>query len=113
MFPRKNEKKLARSYNFKFRHIDDGLSHNNSRFCDYVDRIYPIELEIEDTTSTSMCTSYLDMHIETDSYGLLRTKLYDEKDDFNVPIVNFPLIGSNIPAAPAYAVYLSHLFQIL
>ena len=48
----KNEKKLARSFNFTFRYIDDVLSLNNSRFGDYIDRIYPIELEIKDTTDT-------------------------------------------------------------
>jgi hypothetical protein len=49
---KKNEKKLARSFNFTFRYIDDVLSLNNSRFGDFVDRIYPIELEIKDTTDT-------------------------------------------------------------
>jgi hypothetical protein len=49
---RKNEKKLARSFNYTFRYIDDILSLNNSRFGDSVDRIYPIELEIKDTTDT-------------------------------------------------------------
>jgi hypothetical protein len=47
---KKNEKKLARSFNFTFRYIDDVLSLNNSRFVDFVDRIYPIELEVKDTT---------------------------------------------------------------
>jgi hypothetical protein len=41
--------------------------------------------------------------------GLLRTKLYDKRDDFNFPIVNFPFIFNNIPAAPAYGVYLSQI----
>ena len=31
-----------------FRYIDDVLSLNNSRFGDFVDHIYPIELEIKD-----------------------------------------------------------------
>ena len=44
---KKNEKKLVRSFNFTFRYIDDVLSLNNSRFGDFVDRIYPIELEIK------------------------------------------------------------------
>jgi hypothetical protein len=44
---------LARSFNFTFRYIDNVLSLNNSRFGDFVDRIYPIELEIKDTTDTS------------------------------------------------------------
>ena len=31
---------------------DDVLSLNNSKYGDFVDRIYPIELEINDTTDT-------------------------------------------------------------
>ena len=41
---KKNEKKLARPFNFTFHYIDDVLSLNNSRFVDCVDHIYPIEL---------------------------------------------------------------------
>ena len=104
---KKNEKKLARSFNIKFRYIDDVLSLNNSGFGDFVDRIYPIELEIKDTTHTDTSASYLDLHLEIDSEGRLTTKLYDKRDDFNFPIVNFSFICSNIPAAPAYGVYIS------
>ena len=43
---KKNEKKLDRSFHFTFRYIDDVPSLNNSKFGDFVDRIYPIELEI-------------------------------------------------------------------
>jgi len=51
-FLKKNEKKLARFFNFTFRYTDDVLSLNNSKFDDFVDRIYPTELEIKDTTDT-------------------------------------------------------------
>ena len=108
---KKNEKKLDRSFNFTFRYIDDVLSLNNSRFGDFVDRIYPIELEIKDTTDIDRSASYLDIHLEIDSEGRLRTKLYDKRDDFNFTIVNFPFICSNIPAAPAYGVYISQLIR--
>ena len=64
---KKNEKKLARSFNFTFRYIDDVLSLNNYRFGDFVDRIYPIELEIKDTTDTDRSASYLDLHLKIDS----------------------------------------------
>jgi hypothetical protein len=37
--------------------------------------------------------------------------LYDKRDDFNFPIVNFPFIFNNIPAAPAYGVYLSQMIR--
>jgi hypothetical protein len=49
---KKNEKKLALSFNFTFRYIDDVLLLNNFRLGDFVDRIYPNELEIKDTTDT-------------------------------------------------------------
>jgi len=60
----KNEKKLARSFNCTFPYIDDVLSLNKSRFGDFVDRIYPIELEIMNTTDTD---------------SLLRTLTYTSK----------------------------------
>ena len=100
---------LARSFNFTFRYIDDVRSLNNSRFGDFGDRIYPIELEIKDTTDTYRSASYLDLHLKIDSEGRLRTKLYDKWDDFNFLIVNFPCINSNIPVTPAYGVYISQL----
>ena len=106
-----NEKKLARSFNFTFRYIDDVLSLNNYTFGDFVDRIYPIELEIKDTTDTDRSALYLDIHLEIDSEGRLVTILYDKRDDFNFPIVNFPFIFSNIAAAPVNGVYVFQLIR--
>ena len=47
------------------------------------------------------------IHLAIDSEGQLTTKLYDKRDDFNFPIVNFPFMCSNISAAPAYGVYIA------
>ena len=58
---------------------------NNSKSGDYVERIYPIELEIKDTTVKS--ASYLALHLKIDNEGRLKTKLYDKRDDFSFPIV--------------------------
>jgi hypothetical protein len=71
----------------------------------------PNELEVKDITDTDRSASYLDIHLEIDSEGRLRTKLYEKRDYFNLPIVNFPFICSNIPAAPAYGVYISQLIR--
>ena len=76
------------------------LSLNNSRFGDFIDRIYPIELEIKDTTDTDTSASYISRRLEIDSEGRLSTKHYDKRDDLNFTIVNFPFICRNIPAAP-------------
>ena len=111
VFSRKNENRLARSFNFTFRYIDDVLSLNNSRIGDFVDRIYPIELEIKDTTDTDGSASYLDIQLEIDSKGRLRTKLYDKIDDFKFLIMNFPFICWNIPATLANRVYICQLIR--
>ena len=103
--------RLARSCNVTFRYIDDVLSLNNSRFGDFVDRIYLIELEIKDAIDTDRSASYLDIQLDIDSEGRLRTKLYDKTDDLNFPIMNFPFICSNIPTAPAYGVFISQMIR--
>ena len=108
---KKKEKTLARTFNFSFRYIDDVLSLNNPRFGDFLHLIYPIELEIKDTTDTVKSASYLDLYLEIDTRGRLNTKLYDKRDDFDFPIVNFPFLSGNIPEAPAYGVYISQLIR--
>jgi hypothetical protein len=90
-------------------YIDDVLSLNNSRFRDYLHRIYPSELEVKDTTDAQKSASYLDLLLEIDNGGRLKEKLYDKHDDLTFPIVNYPFISSNIPASPTYGVYLSQL----
>ena len=106
---KKNEKKLARSFIFMFRYLDDALSLYNSGFDYFVYSLYSIELDIKDTTDTDSSALYLDLHLEIDSEGRLRTKRYDKRDYFNFFIVNFPFIYNNIPAVPAYGVYISQL----
>ena len=75
------------------------------------DCIYPIEHEINDATDIDRSASYLDLHLEIDSEERLRTKLYDNRDYFKFPIVNFPFIYSNISVAPSYGVYISQLMR--
>ena len=39
--------------------------------------------------------------------------MYDKRDNFNLKIVNFPYLSSNIPSGPAYGVYyISQLVRI-
>jgi Fe-S-cluster formation regulator IscX/YfhJ len=53
----------------------------------------------------------LDLYLEFDDSGQLSTKFYDKLDDFNFKIINFPNMCSNIPASPAYGVYISQLIH--
>ena len=62
--------------------------------------IYPIGLDRKDTTDTDRSASYLDLHLKIkNKVRRLRTRFNDKRDDFNFPIVNFPFICRNIPAA--------------
>ena len=101
----------ARAFNFTYRYIDDVLSINNSRFAKFLPLIYPPELEVKETTDTASSASFLDLYLEFDDSGQLSTKIYDKRDDFNFKIINFPNMCSNIPASPAYGVYISQLIR--
>ena len=44
------KKHLAQQFNFTYRYIDDVLSLKNTKFAEYLEFIYPRELEIKETT---------------------------------------------------------------
>jgi hypothetical protein len=88
------------AFNSTFWYIDDVLSINNDQF-HYLDSIYPSEVDIKDTTESSVSASFLDVLLNMNASGKLTTQLYDIRDDFNFAIVNFPYICSNIPQSPA------------
>ena len=105
------KKHLAKSFSNTYRYIDDVLSLNNPKFGDYLCDIYPVELEIKDTTDADHHASHLDLLLKYERDCRLRVKLYDKRDDFNFNIVNFPYLCSNIPKSPAYGVYVSQLIR--
>ena len=59
------------------------LSLNICKLGDFADGIYPIKLEIKDTTDTARSVTFLDLHLEIDSEDRLRMTLYDKMDNFN------------------------------
>ena len=81
---KKNEKKLVRSFNITFHCIDDVFSLNNYTFGDFVDRIYPFELEIKDTTDTARSASYLDIHHGINREDRLKPKLFTTKEIISI-----------------------------
>ena len=102
------KKHLAQQFNFTYIYIEVVLSLKNTKFAEYLEFIY--ELEIKETTETASSSSYLDCYLYIDN-GKLATRLCDKRDDFNFSIVNFPFLSSNIPSAPAYGVYVSQLIR--
>ena len=44
--------------------------------------------------------------------GIVSSKIYDKRDDFNFEIVNFPFLDGDVPRSPSYGVYISQLIRI-
>ena len=80
-------------------------------FGNYISTIYPSELELKDTSTSSTEVCYLDTNIKTGDNTPFRISIYDKREDFAFRIVNFPHMDSNIPANPAYGVYISQLVR--
>ena len=43
------------------------------------------------------------------SKGIVSSKIYDKRDDFNFEIVNFPFLDGDVPHSSSYGVYISQL----
>ena len=54
--------------------------------------------------------SLLHLHLSI-SDGFVRTKLYDQLDDFDCDIVNFPFLDGDVPRSTSYGVYISQLIR--
>ena len=73
------------------------------------------ELGINSNTSSNTTykptsfASFLNLYLEYG--GQISTEIYDKRDNFNFKIINFPNMCSNIPASPAYGVYISQLIR--
>ena len=55
------------------------------------DQMYPIELDIKDTTESNTSASYLDLLPSIGRDGQLQTSIYDKRDGFNFNITNSPI----------------------
>ena len=62
---------MASRFNFTYRYIDDVLSINNPEFENYLGQMYPVELEIKDTTESNTSASYLDLLLSIGRDGQL------------------------------------------
>ena len=89
------------------RYFDYVLSINNPEFENYLGQMYPAELEIKDTTESTTSASYPDLRLSIGRDGQLHTSIYDQRDDFNLHITNFPFLRSITIFAGLWRFYFS------
>ena len=89
---------------------NDLLNIDNPFFEGMVNRICPPELQLNKANTSDTEAPFLDLHLSI-SNGFVSSKIYDNRDDFDFDIVNFPFLDGDVPHSTSYGVYISQLFQ--
>ena len=93
------------------RYIDDLFAINsNKTLLRLKHKIYPPELDITTDDESDQYVHYLDLDILI-KITCFSYCIYDKRDKFNFPIVNFPNLSGNIPVSHSYSVFLSQLVR--
>ena len=103
-----NQSGVIEAFNSTFRYLDDLLNIDNNFFDSMVNRIYPSELQLNKANVSDAEASFLDLSILD---GLVKTKIYDKRGDFDFDIVIFPFLDGDVPRSASYDVYISQLIR--
>ena len=75
-----------------------------------VGQIYPTELQLNKANSSNSEARFLDLNLSITN-GIVSSKIYDKRDDFNFEIVNIQFLDGDVPRSPSYGVYISQLIR--
>ena len=103
-----NQSNVVEAFNSTSRYLDDLLNIYNPYFEQMVGQIYPTELQLNKANSSDTEALFLDLNLSITN-GIVSSKIYDKRDDFNFEIVNFPFLDGDVPRSPSYGVYISQL----
>ena len=88
-----------------FRYQDDCISFNNNEtFRNHYRRIYPPEMQLENTNRSAAVCNFLDLRISI-FRGKFKYKSYDKRRDFGFEICNYPNLTGNIHLRGSYGVW--------
>ena len=68
-----------------------------------VNRIYPLQLQLNKANTSDTEAPFLDLHFSI-SNGVVSSKMYDKRDDFDFDIVNFPFLNGDVSRSASYGV---------
>ena len=101
---------LIDMFNDTSRYLDDIFTIDNPEFEKYIPDIYPTELQLNKAITSDKEISFLDLDIKVVGSDV-HTSVYDKRDDFGFPIVNFPWFSGDVPRLPSYVIYISQLVR--
>ena len=94
-----NQTDIIETCNSTSRYLDDLLNIDNPYFEQMVGQIYPIELQLIMRILLILKLRFLDLNLSITN-GIVSSKIYDKRDDFNFAIVNFPFLDGDFPRPP-------------
>ena len=101
---------LIDMFNDTSRYLNDIFTIDNPEFEKYIPDIYPAELQLNKANTSDKETSFLDLNIKVIGSDI-HTSVYDKRDVFGFPIVNFPWLSGDVPRLPPYGIYISQLVR--
>ena len=101
---------IINAFNDTSRYLDDIFNMDNPYFDNIFSSIYPKELKLNKTNTSDTSAAFLDLDLSIDN-GIISSKIYDKRDDFNFDIVNFPYLDGDVPRSTSYGVYISQLIR--
>ena len=88
-----NQADLVEAFNSTSRYLDTySLNIDNPYFEQMLSQIYPTELQSNKANSSDTEVPFLDLDLSITN-GIVFTKIYVKRDDFNFEIVNLPFLG--------------------
>ena len=103
-----NQAEIIEAFNSTSRYLDDLLNIDNPYFEQMVGQIYPTEHQLNKANSSDTEAPFLDLNLSITN-GIVSSKIYDKRDDFNFEIVYFPFLDGDVPRSPS--VYISQLIR--
>ena len=94
-----NQSDIIEAFNSTSRYLDDLLNIDNPYFEQMVGQIYPPELQLNKADSSDTEAPFLDFNLSITN-GILSSKIYDKRDDFNFEIVNVPFLDRDVSRSP-------------
>ena len=107
-FSDNNQADVVEAFKSTSRYLDDLLNTDNLYFAQMVSPTYPTEIQLNKASPSDTEAFFLDLDLFITN-GIVSTKIYDQCDDFNVEIVNFPLLDGDVPRPLSSGVYISQL----
>lgn len=108
---RKHNRDVYKFFRYCGRYIDDLVLINNDGYMKRVmAEIYPEELVLVPEDSDDQSCPFLDLQVVIKD-SIITTSIFDKRDAFDFPIINFPTLTGNIPNRSSYGVFIGELVR--